>query len=122
MDFTFDPKQKELVELAREISQKEIAPRALEIDKTGVMDPELLEILKSSGMTSLSVPKEYGGAGLDLLTSAIIAEELGKGCAGVATICAANALASYPILIGGNDAQKRNSVNACSPAAWQPLR
>lgn len=107
MDFTFDPKQKELVELAREISQKEIAPRALEIDKTGVMDPELLEILKSSGMTSLSVPKEYGGAGLDLLTSAIIAEELGKGCAGVATICAANALASYPILIGGNEVQKK---------------
>lgn len=107
MDFTFDPKQKELVELAREIAQKEIAPRALEIDKTSVMDPELLEILKSSGMTSLSVPKEYGGAGLDLLTSAIIAEELGKGCAGVATICAANALASYPILIGGNDDQKK---------------
>lgn len=107
MDFTFDPKQKELVELAREISRKEIAPRALDIDKTGVMDETLLDILKSSGMTSLSVPKEYGGAGLDLLTSAIIAEELGKGCAGVATICAANALASYPILIGGNDAQKK---------------
>lgn len=106
MDFNFDPKQNELVELAREISRKEIAPRALDIDKTGVMDETLLDILKSSGMTSLSVPKEYGGAGLDLLTSAIIAEELGKGCAGVATICAANALASYPILIGGSDAQK----------------
>ncbi len=107
MDFNFDPKQNELVELAREISRKEIAPRALDIDKTGVMDETLLDILKSSGMTSLSVPKEYGGAGLDLLTSAIIAEELGKGCAGVATICAANALASYPILIGGSDAQKK---------------
>lgn len=107
MDFNFDPKQNELVELAREISRKEIAPRALDIDKTGVMDEALLDILKSSGMTSLSVPKEYGGAGLDLLTSAIIAEELGKGCAGVATICAANALASYPILIGGSDAQKK---------------
>lgn len=106
MDFNLDPKQKELVALAREISQKEIAPRALEIDKTGVMDETLLDILKSSGMTSLSVPKEYGGAGLDLLTCALIAEELGKGCAGVATICAANALASYPILIGGNEAQK----------------
>lgn len=106
MDFNFDPKQNELVELAREISRKEIAPRSLDIDKTGVMDETLLDILKSSGMTSLSVPKEYGGAGLDLLTSAIIAEELGKGCAGVATICAANALASYPILIGGSDAQK----------------
>lgn len=107
MDFNFDPKQNELVELAREISRKEIAPRALDIDKTGIMDETLLDILKSSGMTSLSVPKEYGGAGLDLLTSAIIAEELGKGCAGVATICAANALASYPILIGGSDAQKK---------------
>lgn len=106
MDFNLDPKQKELVALAREISQKEIAPRALEIDKTGIMDETLLDILKSSGMTSLSVPKEYGGAGLDLLTCALIAEELGKGCAGVATICAANALASYPILIGGNEAQK----------------
>ncbi len=107
MDYNFDPKQKELVALAREIAEKEIAPRALDIDKSGVMDETLLDILKSSGMTSLSVPKEYGGAGLDLLTSAVIAEELGRGCAGVATICAANALASYPVLIGGSDAQKK---------------
>lgn len=107
MEFTFDSKQTELINLAREISQKEIMPRALAIDKSGVMNETLLDILKSSGMTSLSVPKEYGGPGLDLLTSAVIAEELGKGCAGVATICAANALASYPILIGGNDEQKK---------------
>ncbi len=107
MDFTFDSKQTELINLAREISQKEIMPRALTIDKSGIMDKTLLDILKSSGMTALSVPKEYGGPGLDLLTSAVIAEELGKGCAGIATICAANALASYPILIGGSDEQKK---------------
>ena len=107
MDFSLDPKQQELVALAREIAEKEIAPRALEMDKTGVMDEELLRILKSSGMTFLSAPAEYGGPGLDLLTSAMIAEELGRGCSGVATVCAANALASYPILIGGNEAQKK---------------
>lgn len=107
MDFTFDSKQTELINLAREISQKEIMPRALTIDKSGIMDKTLLDILKSSGMTALSVPKEYGGPGLDLLTSAVIAEELGKGCAGIATICAANALASYPILIGGSGEQKK---------------
>ena len=38
MDFTLTDQQKELVGLAREIAQKEIAPRALEIDKSGVMD------------------------------------------------------------------------------------
>ncbi len=107
MDFSLDPKQKELVGLAREIAEKEIAPRALEMDKTGVMDKELLQILKESGMTYLSAPKEYGGPGLDLLTSAMIAEQLGRGCSGVATVCAANALASYPILAGGSDTQKK---------------
>ncbi len=107
MDFTLDPKQQELVDLAREIAQKEIAPRALDIDKSGVMDPELLKILKQAGMTQLAVPKEFGGAGLDLLTVALICEELGKGCAGVATVCAANSLATFPILFAGNDEQKK---------------
>ena len=107
MDFTLDAKQQELVNLAKEIAQKEIAPRALDIDKSGVMDPELLKILKLSGMTQLAVPKEYGGAGLDLLTGAMISEELAKGCAGTATVCAANSLASFPILFAGSDEQKK---------------
>ena len=81
--------------------RKEVAPRALRIDKSGVMDEELLKVLKESGMTQLSVPKEYGGAGIDLLTGALISEQLSKGCAGVATICAANSLASFPILLRG---------------------
>lgn len=107
MDFSLEPKQQELVNLAREIAQKEIAPRALNIDKSGVMDEELLHILKQAGMTQLAVPKEYGGAGLNLLTGAMISEELAKGCAGVATVCAANSLASFPILFAGTDEQKK---------------
>ncbi|WP_302155085.1 acyl-CoA dehydrogenase family protein [uncultured Dialister sp.] len=108
MDFNLTDKQKELVGLARDIAQKEIAPRALSIDKSGVMDEELLRILKQSGMTALSVPKEFGGAGLDLLTIAMISEELAKGCAGVATVCAANSLASFPVLIAGSNEQKKS--------------
>ena len=108
MDFSVDVKQQELIALAKTIAEKEIAPRALRIDKSGVMDEELLEILKESGMTQLSVPKEYGGAGIDLLTGALISEQLSKGCAGVATICAANSLASFPILFAGSDMQKRD--------------
>ena len=63
MDFNLTDKQKELVGLARDIAQKEIAPRALSIDKSGVMDEELLRILKQSGMTALSVSKGFGGGG-----------------------------------------------------------
>mgnify|MGYP000694781531 FL=1 len=53
------------------------------------------------------VPEEYGGPGLDSVTVAVIYEELGKGCAGVATSMAANSLASYPILIAGTEEQKQ---------------
>ena len=70
MDFSLTAKQQELIGLAKEISEKEIAPRALDIDKSGVMDEDLLNILKQSGMTTLAVPAEYGGPGLDLLTVA----------------------------------------------------
>lgn len=107
MNFTIELQQQELIDLAKTIAVNEIAPRALDMDKTGVMDEELLHILKSSGLTQTSVPKEYGGAGLDLLTVALIMEEIAKGCSGVATVCAANALASYPVLFAGSDDQKK---------------
>jgi len=57
MDFSVTPEQQEIIDLAKTIAEKEIAPRALEIDKTGAMDEELLKILKQSGLTQLSVPK-----------------------------------------------------------------
>lgn len=50
--FFADSQQQELIGLAKEISEKEIAPRALDIDKSGVMDEDLLNILKQSGMTT----------------------------------------------------------------------
>ena len=107
MDFSLTAKQQELIGLAKEISEKEIAPRALDIDKSGVMDEDLLNILKQSGMTTLAVPAEYGGPGLDLLTVALVTEEIAKGCAGVATVCAANSLASFPVVVAGSEEQKK---------------
>ena len=44
MDFSVDVKQQELIDLAKTIAEKEIAPRALRIDKSGVMDEELLKV------------------------------------------------------------------------------
>lgn len=112
MDFSIDAHQAELVQLARTIAEKEIAPLALQMDRSGHIPDDLMHILTSSGMTKLAVPKEYGGAGLDLLTVAMICEELGKACAGVATVCAANSLASYPIVLAGTEEQKKDYFSA----------
>lgn len=112
MNFEVNAQQQELVDLVREIVKNEVVPRALEMDKTGEVPDELWTILKQSGMTSLGVPREFGGPGVDAVTLALLFEELAKGCAGIATACAANMLALLPILFGGSDEQKREVCEA----------
>ena len=105
MDFTITAEQQELLDLVQEIVTKEIASRALEMDKDGVVPDELWKILKQTGLTSLGVPKEYGGLGLDAMTLALIFEKIAQGCAGIATACAANMLAMLPVAFGGTPEQ-----------------
>ena len=107
MDFNFTPDQLALKKMAQEVVAKEIIPYALEMDHNGKMRPGLLQKLDEAGLVSLVVPEEFDGPGLDAVTIALIYEELGKGCAGVATSVAANALASYPVILLGTDEQKK---------------
>lgn len=107
MDFALTEDQLELQEMVRDFVSKEIAPFAGEMDRNNEMTPGLLDKAGEMGLLNLIVPEEYGGPGLDSTTVAVIYEELGKGCAGVATSIAANSLASYPILLSGTEEQKK---------------
>ncbi len=121
MDFQLTPDQMELRDMVRDFVEKEITPHALEMDKDGVLPPGLIEKMGDMGLLNLVVPEEYGGPGLDGQTIALLYEELGKGCAGIATSIAANALASYPVLIKGTEEQKQryfDVLNAGKLAAF----
>lgn len=107
MDFNFTPDQLALKKMAQEFVAKEVTPYAIEMDQKGELMPSLLKKFDEAGMLNLIVPEEYDGPGLDALSIALIYEELGKGCAGVATTIAANSLASYPVLIMGTEEQKQ---------------
>lgn len=107
MNFSIDKGQQELIDLIRQIVDEEVRPRALAMDVNGEVPEELWETLKQTGITALAVPETYGGMGLDNSTLALLFEELAKGCAGIATACAANMLALLPVLIGGSEEQKR---------------
>ena len=107
MDFALNEEQLELQEMVRDFVEKEITPYAAEMDRNNQSMPGLLEKAADLGLLNVIVPEEYGGPGLDSVTVAVIYEELGKGCAGVATSMAANSLASYPILIAGTEEQKQ---------------
>lgn len=106
MEFNFTPDQLALKKMIQEFVAKEITPYAIEMDHKGEMRPGLAEKMFEAGILDITVPEEFGGPGVDALSIALVYEELGKGCAGVATSAAANALASYPVLLMGTKEQK----------------
>ncbi len=107
MDFNFTPDQLALKKMVQDVVAKELTPVALEMDHKGEIKPGLLKKFDEAGLMNLPVPEAYGGPGLDAVSIALIYEELGKGCAGVATTVAANALASYPVIVAGTEEQKQ---------------
>lgn len=107
MEFAFNEEQLELKEMVKEFVDKEIRPFASEMDVNNKMTEGLMDKANEMGLLNVIVPEEFDGPGLDSITVASIYEEIGKGCGGVATSLAANSLASYPVLLKGNDAQKK---------------
>lgn len=107
MEFALNEEQLELQEMVREFVEKEITPYAAEMDEQNHMRDGLIEKANEMGLLNVIVPEELDGPGLDSVSVATIYEELGKGCAGVATSLAANSLATCPVLIAGTDEQKK---------------
>ncbi|KAJ3096354.1 hypothetical protein HDU97_006001 [Phlyctochytrium planicorne] len=105
--FNLSPEQKELQELARTFTAKEIIPNAAHHDRTGEYPTEILKKAWEVGLLNTHVPSEYGGLGLGVLDCAIISEEIAYGCTGIQTAAEANGLAEAPVIIGGNDFQKK---------------
>lgn len=107
MDFALNEEQLELQEMVREFVEKEITPYAAEMDAENHMRDGLIDKANEMGLLNVIVPEELDGPGLDSISVATIYEELGKGCAGVATSLAANSLATVPVLMAGTDEQKK---------------
>lgn len=107
MDFALNEEQLELQEMVREFVEKEITSYTAEMDAENHMREGLIDKANEMGLLNVIVPEELDGPGLDSISVATIYEELGKGCAGVATSLAANSLATVPVLLAGTDEQKK---------------
>jgi len=108
IDFELTDEQRAAVDMAHDFALNELRPIAEEWDKKGEFPADLiLPKACQAGLTSAGIPEEYGGGGLDPLTSAMVFEELAWGCAGLATSIGANNLATAPIQIAGTEEQKQ---------------
>eukprot|EP00604_Paraphysomonas_vestita_P003154 CAMPEP_0174820976 /NCGR_PEP_ID=MMETSP1107-20130205/5145_1 /TAXON_ID=36770 /ORGANISM="Paraphysomonas vestita, Strain GFlagA" /LENGTH=336 /DNA_ID=CAMNT_0016037353 /DNA_START=322 /DNA_END=1333 /DNA_ORIENTATION=+ len=61
----------------------------------------------SLGLVNAHIPQKYGGLGLHTLDGCVIAEELSYGCSGISTAIEANTLAQMPVILAGNEDQKK---------------
>lgn len=93
---------------AREFAEKEVAPKASELDKTGTFPRESLKKMAALGFMGLLVPEEYGGSGLGNLGLSIILEEINRACAATGvTLSVHNSLATGPMVRFGSEDLKR---------------
>jgi alkylation response protein AidB-like acyl-CoA dehydrogenase len=107
MDFKLNDEQKMMRQVAAEIADEQLAPRAEEMEEKREVPAELLKFLAEQGYFGLFLPEQYGGAELDFATYALTIEEFSRGSPAVALVVSVqNALVGKPILTYGTDAQK----------------
>src|SRR5262245_39343350 len=92
---------------ARELAEKEFAPKASKYDETCEFPQENVDKLAELGFMGMCVEERWGGAGLSGLAYAVAMEEISRACASTGVIMSVqNSLVCDPIQKFGNDAQK----------------
>lgn len=114
MHFGLSEEQQMIVETTRAFTENELYPHEAEIERTGVLRPDLHEELKAkaieAGLYAANIPEEYGGAGLDTLTWLLYERELGKANYALHWSCVAR---PSNILCAGTPEQREKYLLPC---------
>ncbi len=107
MPALFGQEYQDLRESVAALSAKKIAPYAQDVDEKSRYPQEAADALQSAGLAAAHVPTEFGGQGADALAAVIIIEEVARVCGSSSLIPAVNKLGSVPLMIAGNNEQKK---------------
>src|SRR5659263_120490 len=117
--FNLTEEQSVFKQAAREFAENQMKPYAAELDRREqtFFDPGIVQRFADARLLGLPIPAEYGGAGVDYLTAAIVSEELGAGCAGMTVVAGTTWLAVISIMLVGSEEQKERYLpRICEPA------
>jgi alkylation response protein AidB-like acyl-CoA dehydrogenase len=106
MDFELSPEQRLLRDTLRDFVDDKIRPVAQEWEASGRYPDEIVAGLAEMGLFGLMVPEEYGGMAADMVSLAIVFEEISRGWMGVAGILGSHSLSCWLIAHHGTDEQK----------------
>ena len=114
VDFVLSEEQLMLQELARDFARTEIQPNAEKWDANGEFPKEAISKAIDLGLITIKIPEKYGGGGMGTFEEALIFEEFAWGDPGFATAAGSTLLASYPIITGGTEEQKKKYLSQVS--------
>lgn len=111
MDFGLTSAQREIRYQASRFADEEVEPQAAELDQEDRVPFGILEKLSEMGFMGLCLPEEYGGAGSDFVSYALMLEEMSRADAGLgATLAVHTSAGTLPILIYGTEEQRSRWV------------
>ncbi|GHH97028.1 acyl-CoA dehydrogenase family protein [Neobacillus kokaensis] len=108
MNFDLTTEQEMIKRTIREFAEEEVAPGAIERDRTKQFPLDIFKKLADMGMMGLPFPEEYGGGGADTVSFAIVVEELSRFCGSTGITYSAHiSLGGAPLYLFGSEEQKQ---------------
>src|SRR5215469_1105900 len=112
MDFELNAEQRLLRDTIRSFVDTEIRPVARELEDSGHYPEDIVSTMRQMGLFGLLVPDEYGGMAADMVSLAVVFEEISRGWMGVAGIIGSHSLSCWMIARFGTDEQKQAHLPA----------
>lgn len=106
MDFELSDEQRLLRDTIRSFVDAEIRPVAREWEESGRYPDEIVATMAELGLFGLLIPEEYGGMAADMVSLAVVFEEISRGWMGVAGIIGSHSLSCWMIARHGTPEQK----------------
>ncbi|MGH2812790.1 MAG: acyl-CoA dehydrogenase family protein [Actinomycetota bacterium] len=106
MDFDLTEEQRLFRKVLQDFVADHVKPVAREWELSGRYPTEIVEKMKEMGLFGITIPQERGGLGLDLVSMALVFEEISRGWMGIAGILGSHSLSCWMIDRHGTDEQK----------------
>ena len=115
MDFRLTEEQKMVQEMARGFAEKELKPRAAEIDATRLYPLFILKDMASLGLMGMNIPAEYGGSQAGVVSYSLAMTEIAKACASTAvTMAVTNMVGEVIHAFGAEDVRSAHIPKICN--------
>ena len=119
MDFGLNEEQQQIKQMVREFGESEIKPHLMKWDEAQHFPVETFKRAGELGMLGVTLPEEYGGAGLSYVDYVNVIEELGVIDSGFAlSVAAHNSLCTGHTYLAGNDEQKKKWLPKLTSGEW----